>query len=218
MIRRFFRRVLTPPMIVIAALIMLFEEWLWDHLTAFMAWVGRAPVLRWVETRIAGLPPYPSMGVFILPSLILFPVNIFAVYLTARGHAVTGAGILIAAKLVGTAILARLFSLCRPSLLTVNWFRKLYEAIGRLKQWLYNSAPWQAAVRWKNNLKAWFRHRTRHWRGGALKRRWRAVGQILRRKFSRKPRVQSPLSADATTETQTAVALPEKTPPAAGEP
>src|SRR5687767_15427199 len=114
MIRRFFRRVLTPPMVIIAALIMLFEEWLWDNLTAFMAWVGRAPVLRRVETRIAGLPPYPAMGVFVLPSLILFPVNIFAVYLTAHGHAVAGAGILIAAKLVGTAILARLFTLCRP--------------------------------------------------------------------------------------------------------
>src|SRR5436190_16686596 len=112
MIRRFFRRVLTPPMVVIAAMIMLFEEWLWDHLTTFMAWVGRAPVLRVLEKRIATLPPYPAMGVFLLPGLMLLPVNLFAIYLTAHGHAVLGTSILIAAKLLGTAILARLFALC----------------------------------------------------------------------------------------------------------
>ena len=134
MIRRFFKKVLTPPMIVIAALIMLFEEWLWDNLTAFMAWVGRAPVLRSLEQWIATLRPYPAMGMFLLPGLMLLPVNLFAIYLTAHGHPLTGTGILIAAKLVGTALLARLFTLCRPSLLTVNWFRRMYEGITRLKQ------------------------------------------------------------------------------------
>jgi hypothetical protein len=218
MIRRFFRRVLTPPMVVIAAMIMLFEEWLWDHLTAFMAWVGRAPVLRVVEKRIATLRPYPAMGVFLLPGLMLLPVNLFAIYLTANGHAVVGTSILIAAKLLGTAILARLFTLCRPSLLTVNWFRRLYEAIGRLKQWLYNSAPWQAAVRWKNSVKTRWQHMTRHWRGGAFKRRWRAVGHVLRRKFSRKSRIQTPPAADPVPATPPAPAIPEAPPPAAGEP
>ncbi|HEX2748088.1 MAG TPA: hypothetical protein VHM91_08825 [Verrucomicrobiales bacterium] len=206
MIRRFFRRVLTPPMVVIAAMIMLFEEWLWDHLTAFMAWVGRAPILRSLEKGIAGLRPYPAMGVFLLPGLMLLPVNIFAVYLTAHGHPVTGTCILIAAKLLGTAILARLFTLCRPSLLTVNWFRRLYKAIGRLKQRLYNSAPWQAAVRWKNSVKAKWQQMTRHWRGGALKRRWRAIGRVMRRKFSRKPRVETP--AETTAPPAAAPALP----------
>jgi hypothetical protein len=106
--------------------------------------------------------------------------------------------------------------LCRPSLLTVNWFRRLYEAIGRLKQRLYNSAPWQAAVRWKNAVKTRWRHMTRRWRGGALKRRWRAVGHLLRRKFSRKPRIQTP-PADPAPAAQPSPALPDKSPPA-GEP
>jgi hypothetical protein len=185
--RRFFRRLLTPPMMVVAALIMFCEEWIWDHLAAFMAWIGRAPVLRWAEARIAALPPYPAMAVFVLPSAILFPVNLFAVWLTANGQAALGAGILIAAKLVGTAILARLFALCRPSLLTVNWFRRLYEAIGRLKSWLYHSAPWQAAIRWKNRIKGRLARLTHRWRGGHLKRRWKAVARVLRRRFSRRP-------------------------------
>jgi hypothetical protein len=185
--RRLLKKILTPPMIALAALIMFVEEWIWDHLTTFMAWVGRAPVLRWMETRIAALPPYPAMAVFLLPSALLLPVNIFAVYLTASGHAALGTGILIAAKLVGTAILARLFAICRPSLLTVNWFRRLHDFIGRLKTWLYNSAPWLAVVRWKNALKTRLARFTRRWRGGHLRRRWRAVIYVLRRRFRKSP-------------------------------
>lgn len=173
-------------MIVIAALIMFCEEWLWDHLTTFMAWVARAPVLRWLETRIAALPPYPAMGVFLLPGLLLLPVNIFAVWLAAHGRPATGTIILIAAKLIGTAVLARLFTVCRPSLLTVHWFRRLYDAIGRLKTRLYTSAPWVAAVRWKNGIKFRLAALTHRWRGGHLRRRWKAVGHLVRRKFSRK--------------------------------
>jgi hypothetical protein len=184
--RRFFKKLFTPPMIVIAALIMLWEDWLWDHLVRFMAWLGRLPVLRQLEAGIAKLPPYPAMGVFVLPSLLLLPVNLFAVYLTANGRAALGAGILIGAKLAGTAVLARLFSLCRPSLLTVNWFRRLYEAIGRFRQWLFNSPPWQAAVRWKNAVKVRLKRLTHRWRGGHFRRRWKAIVHLIRRRRARR--------------------------------
>ena len=187
MVRRFCKKILTPPMIVIAALFMFVEEWLWDKLTAFMAWIARAPVLRWLETKLAALPPYPAMAVFLLPGLLLLPVNLFAIYLAANGHALLGTSILISAKLLGTAILARLFTVCRPTLLTVGWFRRLYEWLGRLKLRLYNSAPWLAVVRWKNALTDRVARLTHRWRGGHLRRRWRAVFQLLRRKSRRKP-------------------------------
>ena len=86
MIRRFLKKLLTPPMIVIAALIMFFEEWLWGKLTSFMEWIARLPALRGLETRIAALPPYPAMAVFLLPGLLLLPVNIFAVWCGGRMH------------------------------------------------------------------------------------------------------------------------------------
>jgi len=176
-------------MIVLAALIMFFEEWLWDKLTSFMEWVARLPALRGLEARIAALPPYPAMAVFLLPGLLL-PVNIFAVWLTANGHALAGTAILIAAKLAGTAILARLFAVCRPSLLTVRWFRRLYEGLVHLKTRLYaaiKSMPaWMAVVRWKNAIKlrvAKFVHR---WRGGHFKRRWKAVKYLIKQRRKRR--------------------------------
>jgi len=171
-------------MVIIAAAIMFFEEWLWDHLTTAMAWVARARVFRWLEARLAVLPPYLAMAVFLIPGLMLLPVKIAALFLIARGHAGSGLFIIIVAKVAGTAIVARIFAVCRPALLTVNWFRHLYEWILRLKTRLYaaiKSMPaWATAVRWKNAIKARLRS------GGHFARQWKAIGLVLRRKFSRK--------------------------------
>ena len=184
MIRRLLKKLLYPPMVILAAAIMFFEEWLWDHLTTGMAWVARGRVFRWLERRLATLSPYGAMAIFLVPGLLLLPVKIAALWMIARGHPGSGLLTIIAAKVVGTAIVARIFTVCRPALLTVRWFRRLYEWIGRVKTRLYlaiQSMPaWAAAVRWKKVVKAWLP------RGGHFSRRWRAIGTVLHRKFSRK--------------------------------
>ncbi len=184
MIRRFLKKLFYPPMVILAAAIMFFEEWLWDHLATFMGWVARARIFRWLEQRLAALPPYGAMAVFFIPGVMLMPVKIAALFLIAQGHPLSGLFVILAAKVVGTAIVARIFAVCRPSLLTVGWFRRLYEWIVRLKTRLYaaiKSMPaWAAVVRWKNAIKSWLP------RGGHFTRRWKAIGFVLRRKFSRK--------------------------------
>lgn len=184
MIRRFLKKLLLPPMTVVAATIMFLEEWLWDHLATAMAWLARARFFRWLEAKLAALPPYAAMAVFVIPSALLFPVKLGALYLMSKGHAALGFLLILAAKTVGTAIAARLFTVCRPALLTVGWFRWLYEAILRLKTRLYAAIKampaWAAAVRWKNAIKA------RLARGGHFTRQWKAISHLLRRRFSRR--------------------------------
>jgi len=214
MFRRLLKKLLLPPMVILAAAIMFIEEWLWDHLTTFMAWVARARIFRWIEARLAALPPYGAMAVFLVPGTMLLPVKIAAVFLIARGHAGAGLLIIIVAKVVGTAIVVRIFAVCRPALLTVRWFRWLYERITSLKKRLYaaiKSMPaWATAVRWKNAI----RNAIRKWlpRRGHFTRRWKAVGHILRQKFSRKHKS----AADAGALTPGAAAPPagpQKIPP-----
>ena len=170
-----------PPMVILAAAILFFEDWLWDRLTKMMAWVARARVFRWLEARLAVLPPYAAMAVFLVPGALLLPVKIAALWLMTRGHPGAGLLIIIVAKVIGTAIVARIFAVCRPALLTVGWFRRLYEGLARVKRRLYaaiQSMPaWATAVRWKNAIKA------RIARGGHFSRRWKAIGFVLRRKF-----------------------------------
>lgn len=110
-----------------AALIVLFEEWGWKPLSQAVAWLARyAPVAR-IEAWIASLPPYPSLLVFALPTTLLLPLKFVAMWLLANGQMVAATGLFIGAKVVSTALVARLFTLTQPSLMRIVWFARAYK-------------------------------------------------------------------------------------------
>ena len=133
------------------ALVFLFEEWLWDRLTTLTAWVGRLPGLRALEATIARLPPYACLFLLVLPALLLYPVKIGALWMIVTGRTMLGGCVMIAAKLASTAIVARFFSVCRPQLLRLPWFARLYDRIlgwrVRIHAWLATRPAWNRACR-----------------------------------------------------------------------
>jgi hypothetical protein len=154
------RRVLHHIFLALAALILLFEEWGWEPLAALLAKLARLPVWAAIERRITALPPWAAVAVFALPALALLPVKLLALFVIGRGHALMGVGVLLAAKLLGTAILARLFALTQPALMRLAWFARWYP---RWKAWkdgviaqVRASAPWQAARHWKARARLWW--------------------------------------------------------------
>ncbi|MBA5605553.1 hypothetical protein H3H36_09290 [Duganella sp. FT3S] len=183
------RRRLTAPLVYVAALFLLLEDWLWDLGAALMAYLARWPPLHRLEAWLQGLRPMAAMAVFVLPALLLFPVKLLALFAMARGHAVMGLAVIVTAKVAGAAAVARLYALTRPTLLTIAWFASLLAWFLALKQrWiarLQATAAWRemqalaAAVRrWRRRLP-----RKRWWPTRVLRRyaaRWRA----RRRRFS----------------------------------
>ncbi len=114
------------------ALLILFEEWGWEPLRRALAWVARWPPLAWIERRIASLPAYPALAVFLLPTLLLLPVKLAALWLIGQGRAGLGLLVIVLAKLVGTALVARLVQLTLPALMQLGWFARWY---GRWTAW-----------------------------------------------------------------------------------
>ncbi len=114
------------------ALVILFEEWGWEPLQRALAWLAERLHLSGLERWIARLPPYAALAVFALPSLALVPVKLAALALIGRGHALLGAGVIVVAKIAGTAVVARLFTLTRPALMRLAWFARAY---GRWATW-----------------------------------------------------------------------------------
>jgi len=108
------------------ALVILFEEWGWEPLQRAIAWVARLPPLAWLERRIAALPPYAALVVFALPTLLLLPVKLAALWLIGKGKAGLGVAVIVIAKIVGTALLAHLFKLTQPALMRLAWFAHWY--------------------------------------------------------------------------------------------
>jgi hypothetical protein len=108
------------------ALVIAFEEWGWEPLSRLMAWLAR---LRWiarVESRITRMSPYAALAVLLLPWLLLLPVKICALWLIGSGQMLLGVSVVAVAKILGTAIVARLFALGQPALMRLPWFAHLY--------------------------------------------------------------------------------------------
>jgi hypothetical protein len=148
-LRRLPRQVLTA----LVALLLLFEEWGWEPLAILLGRLGRLPGLGWIERQIAALPPWAAVAAFALPALALFPVKLLALFLLGQGHALLGVTVLVAAKILGTAVLARLFTLTQPALMRLGWFARWYP---RWKNWkdgvmaqVRASATWRAVAEWK---------------------------------------------------------------------
>jgi hypothetical protein len=108
------------------ALVVLFEEWGWDPLQRMMARLMRWPPLAWLERHIAALPPWPALAVFVVPTLGLLPLKLLALWLIGHGESMMGVLLIVGAKLVGTAVVARLFALTQPALMRMPWFAAVY--------------------------------------------------------------------------------------------
>jgi hypothetical protein len=139
------------------ALVVLFEEWGWEPLSRLLGWIAKLPVLAWLERRIAALPPYAALPVFLLPGLMLLPVKLLALWAMSHGHVGLGLAVIVGAKLAGTAIVARLFILTRPQLMKLGWFARLHDRWVAWKEQLLAqvraSWPWRAGRVLKARLK-----------------------------------------------------------------
>jgi hypothetical protein len=121
---------------ILLALILLFEEWGGRPLADLIARLRRFEIWARFENWLTMLPPYGALCAFVLPSCLIFPLKLAAVYLVATGHFVTAALLLIGAKVIGTAVLARIFVLTQPKLMQIGWFAKLYNTV----------LPWKDAL------------------------------------------------------------------------
>jgi hypothetical protein len=135
------RQRLSAPLVHLAALVLLLEQWTWTVGARVAAAFGRLPPLRVLEAYVRRLPPYPALCVFGLPVLLLLPVKLLALMAIARGFPVSGIAAFVLAKLAGAVVVTRLYTLTLPSLLSLAWFARWHNRfvivkdrwIGRLR-------------------------------------------------------------------------------------
>jgi hypothetical protein len=156
---RWLRRVVSVVLTWAVALVLLFEEWGWEPLANLIGQLGRLPLFAWLERAIAQLPPYPALTVFAVPVLALFPIKLLALFWLGQGHHLLGVALIVGAKVLGTAVVARLFQLTKASLMTLRWFAALYT---RWTGWkaaamtaVRASAAWRTArrLRWQTKMR-----------------------------------------------------------------
>lgn len=125
-------------LLILAALWMLFEDWVWDSIVALMEVAGRLKSISRFETFLAKQNRYLLLALFTFPFLIMIPAKLYGLFLIASGKVVHGVIIFVMAKALITALVTRLFVISRDKLLQIEAFAAFYYWFTRKKAWLYS--------------------------------------------------------------------------------
>jgi hypothetical protein len=146
-------------LLALAAVVFAIEEWGWQPLSAMLGRLARWPAVARLEQRIREAPPAVALGLFLVPALLLFPIKLAALWLISLGRTVFGVSVIVLAKLLGTALLGRLFVLTEPQLVRYRWFaltlawwrttkQRVQAALGGWPAWQAVRSAWQRMFGW----------------------------------------------------------------------
>lgn len=143
------------------ALLLIIEEWLWDGLNVLGHWLIKWTRLESFECWLSQRTPNQALIAFSIPLMIVTPLNIIAISLLARGLILQGLLMEVLVKLLATLLVARVFTLTKPQLLSFSFLHRLYLTITQWLKWAHDKvvdAPiyiW--AKQFKLEIKAKFR-------------------------------------------------------------
>lgn len=165
-------RVLRTLLLSIAAIVIFIEEWGWEPLQAILGRIARWGPLAALEARIRSASPRMALALFGLPAVLLFPLKVAALWLIHAGHGVLGVAIIVLAKLIGTALLGRLFVLTERQLMQFAWFARALQwwlaLKARVALWVREtvrrSAAWRALRALRMSLRRQVRRIVKSWK------------------------------------------------------
>jgi hypothetical protein len=121
----------------ILAVILIIEEWLWDGLSAFGHFLIGLLRLDDFERWLSQVSPNVALMAFMVPVLIVTPINLFALGLLAHGLILQGILLEIVAKLLGTLLVSRVFTLTKNQLLSFRLLAVIYSTVMRWLNWAH---------------------------------------------------------------------------------
>lgn len=134
------------------AIVLIFEEWLWDELSAFghklVEWLHLARIELWLMQA----SPLQALTAFSLPILIVTPINLAALFMLSKGLIIKGILLEIVAKLLGTVLIARVFALTKPQLMTYDLLRFVYDNVNRWLLWAHRRIIQAPLYRWAKDM------------------------------------------------------------------
>ena len=136
------------------AIFLIIEEWLWDLLTALGHSLSHRLHLEQFEQWLRQTDPAMALVAFSIPILIVVPINIVAFELVTNGLILQGILTEILAKLLGTLLVARVFALTKPQLLTFAFLMVIYTTITGWLKWAHDKITETTVYRWMKQLKA----------------------------------------------------------------
>jgi len=117
-------RALELLIVPLAAAVVFFEQTLIRWLNAITAALARWAPIAALEAWLKTLPPYVALLAFVMPSILILPIKLSAIYFVTHHMFMTAIAAVVIGKILATAIVARLYVVLRPTLMTIGWFAR----------------------------------------------------------------------------------------------
>ncbi len=181
-------RVLRVPTLVLVAVYFLIDDVVLAAFRPIVAWAAGLEIARRFAIFLHRLPPYPTLGLFLVPFVVLEPFKIGGLWLMATGRFQSGLIMLAIAHVASIVLVERLFHATRDKLLTIPWFAAVYGWVMRLYDWslgrLRRTEAWQRAAAMLAAARAKIRAIVATVRASALADKVRAIVADLRLRFT----------------------------------
>lgn len=112
-------------LVPLAAAVVFFEQVLIRMLNAITAVVARWAPIAALEAWLRKQPPWIALLAFVAPSILILPIKFSAIYFAAHRMFMMAIAAVAIGKILATAIVARLYVVLRPTLMTIPWFARL---------------------------------------------------------------------------------------------
>ncbi|WP_247894310.1 hypothetical protein [Azospirillum sp. B510] len=115
--------------------------------------VAGLPLFARIGRWVAGLGPYPSLILLLVPLALLEPAKPVGAWLFATGRPLAGAAVIAGAELIKITLVERLFHVAKPKLLSIGWFAWGYARVTAWLAWVKETPPVRAASRLVHGLR-----------------------------------------------------------------
>jgi hypothetical protein len=129
------RRALDLVLLPIALVVVVLEDVVWAGLRALLDAVAHLGPVRRLEARIAALPGWAALPLFLVPEGVGKLGEIWALALLVRGHAGAAVAVYAGVRLVATLMAVFVYRACEPTLRGYRWFAALMDALERVRLW-----------------------------------------------------------------------------------
>ena len=134
--RRSVWQFLLLPLRIVIAVLVIISEVARPLYRPFVDWFSSLSIVVHFGEFVGSLPRAVILVLFVVPLAIAEPLKIYALFVIAKGHVISGLVIIALAYLMSFLLVERLFHAGREKLLTYSWLKWIMDRVETVRGWV----------------------------------------------------------------------------------
>lgn len=162
LLRKTLRLIAMPVVVMLAILYFVIDGLFLSMITPVARRLARLPLFSGLARWVAGLGPYPTLVLFLIPLILLEPVKPIGLYLIGTKRVIAGTVFIALGEIIKIYTLERLFHMSRHKLMSIPAFAWGYRFVTGWLAYLQALPPWQLVMRGVERIKSLARRLQRY--------------------------------------------------------